>query len=548
MQWIASLFAWLLGVAALTLNAAVYYTVVKMGSFVGCLTAIGTTWRILRDIGNIILIFGFLAIGIATIIDYEIYGWGKKMLPKLLLAAVFLNFSLLVAEAVIDTGNLFATQFYTQINGDTPATPLGGISMQAVSNEGISNKIMAQLGMQGLYGDATVNTKLFEGNSPALIGFLSIILFIIAAFVFFSLAFILIARFVVLLFLIITAPIGFAGLAVPKLDVLAKSWWSELFEQTITAPVLLLLLYIALAVITDASFLTGFGGTNGSNVGFWTGIWNGTPNYQGFMSMFLSFIVAMGLLLAVTISAKKLGAAGAAGAMKLAGAASFGVTAWGARNTIGWGLNSAARKFRSSKYARIPVVGRTFAGALDRGAKASFDIRGASIGDTNLLKNIPGGGVDAGKAQTGGYRKQLVEAIKGREEHAKTLELTKPEEVQKKVAEAAAEAAEDAYEANKTPATRLAMKLAQKAARDAAGAAQLGYAKGLEMMPWGLLYRNEKAAKNIRKTVEKSKDQQQIDALMNTIKSASGGTGTTPTQSSTPPSAPPPAGGGTPSP
>ena len=92
---IMSLFAWLLGVAAITLDNAVYYTVVTMGRFVQSLSAVGVTWRILRDIGNIMLIFGFLAIGISIILNTEKLGYGKKMLPMLLIAAVFLNFSFL---------------------------------------------------------------------------------------------------------------------------------------------------------------------------------------------------------------------------------------------------------------------------------------------------------------------------------------------------------------------------------------------------------------------------------------------------------------------
>src|SRR3989344_7390701 len=58
MNKIASLFAWLLGVAAITLDYVVFYTVIKMGDFVSSLTSIGITWRVLRDLGNIALIFG----------------------------------------------------------------------------------------------------------------------------------------------------------------------------------------------------------------------------------------------------------------------------------------------------------------------------------------------------------------------------------------------------------------------------------------------------------------------------------------------------------
>ncbi|MSU74510.1 hypothetical protein EXS57_01890, partial [Candidatus Kaiserbacteria bacterium] len=244
---IMSLFAWLLGAAMVTLNYAAYYTVVTMGAFVKNLSAIGLTWQILRDFGNIMLIFGFLAIGISTILNSEWYGGGKKMLPMLLVAAVFLNFSLFITEAIIDTGNLFATQFYKQINGGALPTTATLVPTGSLANYGISAKIMSQLGLTALYGEAAKTNanadKIFNGGNPWIIGFMGILLFIIAAFVMFSLAFILIARFIILIFLIILAPVGFAGLAVPQLAGTAKKWWDELFKQTITAPILFLMLY-----------------------------------------------------------------------------------------------------------------------------------------------------------------------------------------------------------------------------------------------------------------------------------------------------------------
>lgn len=423
MQWIMKLFAWLVGIAALALQNAVYFTVVKMGAFVKGLTAIGTTWRILRDIGNIALIFGFLAIGINIILGTDIYGWGQKTLWKLLLAAVFLNFSMLATEAVIDVGNLFATQFYTQINGGTLPVATTGNFGTAITNEGITNKIMSKVGLPTIYNINNNDQALKPFNSWTT-GFMGIILFIVTAFVMFSLAFILIARFVVLLFLIITSPIGFAGLAIPKLDSLAKGWWHELFEQTITAPVLLLLLYIALAIITDASFLTGLG--NGPDGPQWLKYIGTNGDLSGFAAMILSFLIAMGLLLAVTIAAKKLGAAGAGGAMKLAGAASFGAVAWGARSSGGWAAQRLSEKWRNSRYtarlSRAPIIGRAVSGVLDRGAKASFDIRG-----TGILGKIPGGGVNAGDATKGGYREWEKGKIKERTDYAKTLEKSSDE-------------------------------------------------------------------------------------------------------------------------
>ncbi len=445
MTWIMSLFAWLVGVAAITLDNAVYYTVVTMGGFVHNLTAVGVTWRILRDIGNIMLIFGFLAIGISIILDTERLGYGKKMLPMLLVAAVFLNFSLFFSEAIIDAGNLFATQFYTQINGGNPAQPTGysigagslSLGNNQVTNEPISNAIMGSLGLQTIYGDASTNHLALTGDHTWLIGFMGIILFMVTAFVLFSLAFILISRFVILIFLLIVAPVGFAGLAVPQLKGTASKWWGKLFEQTITAPILLLLLYIALTIITDANFLTGFNASSGG----WLGFIN-NANLSGFAGVLLSFIVAMGLLASVVIFAKRLGAVGTGWATKAAGKLTFGATAWGMNRTVGRVAYHTQRLARQSKtFNKLnAATGRVMTRGLDRAATGSFDIRG-----TGVLKNLPFGGIDAGAAQKGGFTEARAKNIKSHEEEVKRIETAHKEgfndrDEKKAIAKATAEA------------------------------------------------------------------------------------------------------------
>ena len=392
MTQIMGLFAYLVGIAMITLDNAMYYTVVHMGSYISGLTAIGTAWRILRDVGNIILIFGFLAIGITVILDTQKFGYSTKMLPMLLVAAVFLNFSLFFSEVIIDAGNLFATEFYTQINNGNPAAPVD-FSTASVHNEGVSNAIMSQLGLQTLYGDALTNKQIFAAGNTWFLGFMGVLLFLIAAFVMFSLAFILIARFVFLIFLIVIAPIGFAGLAVPKLSGTASWWWSEIFNQTITAPVLLLLLYVALAVITDAHFLTGFTTANnsitaGSLANSWTGWLSGGGGIGGLASLMLSFLVAMGLLLLVTIVAKKMSAFGADWATKWGGRLSFGLAAYGLSAPIN-GVSRIGRK-TLQRYAPNNVLTRTLSQGLSFGEKARMDIR--SVPGVSAGLNLGGAG------------------------------------------------------------------------------------------------------------------------------------------------------------
>ena len=192
------------------------------------------------------------------------------------------------------------------------------------------------------------------------IGFMGILLFIVLAFVLFSLAFMLIARFVILVYLIILSPIAFAGFAVPQLAGKSKQWWDKLVEQTITAPILFLLLYIALRIITATQFLTGFNRGGGTDAD-WLGT-IGSTNVGGFASIFLSFLVAMGFLIMVVIQAKNLGAAGAGAVMNVANAAKSGATRFAmssakfaGRGALGvgrWGVNRSVGRV-STKLRKV---------------------------------------------------------------------------------------------------------------------------------------------------------------------------------------------------
>ena len=544
MSYIAQLFAWLLGVAVITLDNAVYYTVVNMGNYLHNLTAIGVAWRIMRDVGNIMLIFGFLAVGISIIVSSDWYGGGTKFLPKLLIAAVFLNFSLFISEAVIDTGNLVATQFYTQINGGPAGAKMIDTSiLSSINREGISNKIMSSLGLQTIYGEVRDPKKaenLFKYSGT--IGWMSIILFIIAAFVMFSLAFVLIARFVFLIYLIIVSPFRVAGFGIPMLEKASQKWLSDLLRQTFIAPVLFLLLYVALAVITDAQFLTGFsdcvagstaagGCSNPSYVGFANG------NFNGFASVILSFLVAMGLLLYVVYKAKDLGAVGAAGATKLAGKLTFGATAWGARNTIGLGSSFLARQARKRGISRIPVHGTNLTKALEYGARSSFDVRGAKVGGG--LKTI---GVEAGKAQEGGYKEELKQRVEARTKYAAELKgkefknLSEEQQLDMMKQENAIEKlkkqiTDGAKKGTLTPENLKGLNeaveraeneldtLHKKAGTERGAKLTYGSRLGKLAIPYiGFPTANVDAAKKIKEEARKTKDDKDLDALRKALK------------------------------
>lgn len=307
--WILSFFAWLTGVAGIFLNAVVYYTVIKMGDFVNSMPAILTAWKILRDLGNIALIFGFVAIGIATILDVQSYN-AKKMLVKLILVAVTVNFSLFAARAIIDVGNVFAYQFYTEMNRVTGVTVDNNFWSPA--NKGVSDAIMQMVGLQKFYESNAITSyqsRVMSANWPFALLFASL-LFIVATFVMVAFAFMLIARFLVLVLLMILAPVGFVGFVIPTMEGRASQWWSTLISQTLTAPIVLLMLLISVSLMSAPGILIGATNTrdvgalldsSGASLGDWSKS----------ASLIIGFFIAMGFLMASLILAKQMGAAGA---------------------------------------------------------------------------------------------------------------------------------------------------------------------------------------------------------------------------------------------
>jgi hypothetical protein len=104
-----------LGIAGVLFNLVVVKTVFQFSQLIGNSPGLLLAWGILRDLGNMALLFGFIFMGLATILDLHTYN-AKKALPMLIIFAVLMNFSLFAAEGIIDTSNVFSTILYSQAN------------------------------------------------------------------------------------------------------------------------------------------------------------------------------------------------------------------------------------------------------------------------------------------------------------------------------------------------------------------------------------------------------------------------------------------------
>lgn len=439
--------AWFAGLVAVLMNFAVAELVVGMGQLVGEMPGIVDAWIVLRDITNVFLVFLTIFIGIATIMGISRYDY-KTLLFKVILAAIFVNFSMLFTKVIIDVSNLAATEIYTllmkQARPDLDASECGqqiaaaNFGTSKCIGDGLAGAWWSQLKLMSImsYTQGTVGL-----TGPAVddiqkriifIGALGSLLFAIMTFVFGAVALLLIGRFVILVFLLIMSPVAFVAW-VTRISGAGSRWWNSLLSQSFFAPAMFLMFWISWKLtysMTSRYFasndLTSLSGAASGNMGS--------------MAILMYIVTIIGFLIASLMVAKNLGAYGAAAVMSTGrglardaglgfgagvGAATVGAVAATGRNTIGrWSNKGAESKALAEAEARGGFRGklagltqRSFAGV----AKSSFDAR-----------NVNGLGkkVFLGEGAKGGYKKKLDDQIKEREETYKRIGQSRPASTQ----------------------------------------------------------------------------------------------------------------------
>jgi hypothetical protein len=406
----------LLGTVGVLLNWIVVKTVFQFSQLVGNSAGLLAAWGVLRDIGNLLLLFGFVLMGIGTILDTSKLP-DKKAIPKLIVFAVLLNFSIFASEAVIDTANVLTSVMYSQANTNPCVTETCDI------NTGIAGKIMESTGLSGIYD---LKSKAPTNELVTIIG-LTI----------FSVVGIVVLLAVILTGLIIVSPIGFAGMALQPFEKMAKAWWSKLLHEAFFAPILFLLIFITLRV-TDS-----FAGGAANNNSLATALGGGGVDHMGIIMV---FVIVCGGMIASLMAAKKFGADGADFAVNSATRVVFGGTGMVLRNTVGAGSADLSRRIRSSSIGSS-VFGRSLANITDKGANSSFSPLGTKAFAT-LAKSTkldiakPDKRVQKGFA---GIEKEKTEALA---KYGNSLTPSKTETARKEVLEKEIKAAKESTETN----------------------------------------------------------------------------------------------------
>ena len=299
---VASFAALLLGWVGSLFNWIVVLTIFQFGSYFGNSPGLLVSWGILRDIGNIALLFGFIFMGIMMILDLESFAAGKAI-ARLIIVAVLLNFSLFAAEAVIDVANVLSASIYTQAG----STGCNTSNVVACANQGIAVQIITATGLNSIFG-GTAPVAQYTGNNHTqhIYTYIGIAIFMaVTMVVLLAACIMLIIRAVVLVIIMVLAPLGFAAMAIPPFANLGKQWRDMLISQAFFAPIYLLLLLISIQIMSAVAKAFSGGGTAPNLLAALS-----QPN-TNFGTVFITFALMIGFMVAALMSAKKLGAVGA---------------------------------------------------------------------------------------------------------------------------------------------------------------------------------------------------------------------------------------------
>ncbi len=421
-----------MAIAGKILDFSIQYTIFnnpnQMGEFDDVVKEV---WTIIRDVFNISFIFILLYIAIKKIIGSTSVDT-RKMLGSIIISAVFINFSFFISRVVIDGGNMVATAFINQIQGNiikqTPTQDV--VKTIAKSIAGLdSGKIQLSSVLATSIGIGSLMTPLnniggSEESKTARVGLvgliITLILVLIVTYVFFFLALLIIGRFVMLIFLVAVSPIGFVGGSIPGMKKHADEWRKELINQTILAPVFMFFMLLITKIAATPAIANV--NTSGSATGL-----------QYFKFLLIIFFLFKTVSESKKLSGKIGGLADKAAsfATGAALAVATGGTALIARQTLGRGAAALAKGSIGRSLQASAAKGGVLGGLSNLGLKgiknranASYDARNTTIGKKTLgfVKDAGGidlagdrakGGGDYGKGKTGfaGWKEKRKEDV-----------------------------------------------------------------------------------------------------------------------------------------
>ncbi|MDO8443727.1 MAG: hypothetical protein Q7S78_01970 [Candidatus Azambacteria bacterium] len=355
-------------------------------------------WGITRDLANMFFILILLVIAFATVLKIDSYAI-KQLWFKTLVAALLINFSLVIAGLVIDFTQVLTTFFLKQA--------VGGSGFGTITTRLASSMQILNFYNPAAPGSITGGIAQFgESAIAAVIGIiLSLVGLVITVFVFGATAIFLVVRIIWIWFLLIVAPFAWMLWILPATSGYFKQWWDKFISWTFFAPAYAFMIYLSLSIFdANGRFMAGNLPANSSATwgvavpGMLTTIAMPAAIFQWILVialMFGSLIVAksIGVLPGKLIDAVTGATKGAARATALSGVKTYGHIATAISNIGASRPPGFVRTITAPIRGIATATGIKRLGALATGAKGGVYTAPLKSTPNNPLKAITNGAV-----------------------------------------------------------------------------------------------------------------------------------------------------------
>ncbi len=235
---VGSLLSWLIGI---TLDISVIS---------GWVVTVG--FEFTKNFANMLIILILAFIGLATILKIREYE-ARKILPKLIMVALLINFTPVMVGFIVDIANLFTNFFFTEIINSGALT---GTDVAFDMLSGLTDVISVDI------KPAEIGTAIGGTLVPILLkGIIMILFYNFAAFVYFLVFLLFFVRLIILWVLVILAPIAFFSQILPEGPTVKalfpnilhwNKWWETLVQWAFIGVPLGFFLYLSAWIIKNS--------------------------------------------------------------------------------------------------------------------------------------------------------------------------------------------------------------------------------------------------------------------------------------------------------
>lgn len=302
-------------------------------------------WVFVLGFANLGFILTLLFIAAATTLRLNVGGGTRRLLPRLLIAALLINFSLVVGGLLIDIARLVMVIVSNSLSQDVEQLGFQILSKSDLITTGFQQLSFIQVGTGQNFllenGVPYTNWKavILLLQSTLLVWGIAIAMWVVAVGLF--------TRYIMLLLLLIASPFAYLASAMPGLTELGRKWWQQFIKWVLFGPIAMFILVLLTKI--NAQTADDLGGSI-------------------LAGAIVSTLLTMGLLVGAYFAAKSLGAAGSGFALSIASGAATRARQWGKAGAkgavtaayVGTGTRAVTRQTRDAAREFTKPIRRAF--------------------------------------------------------------------------------------------------------------------------------------------------------------------------------------------